>query len=141
MDDVASPRCDDLWMKLIHLYTGDDGRSHFADLELDLAPGPYGVGIDLESSVQGLSFREVEPRWSADFHCAPRRQIVFQLTGSGEIMCGDGSSRVLGPGDVLLADDLTGEGHQSREVSGPRTQAVVYLDPALDLRTLRRPST
>ena len=62
---------------------------------------------------------------------------MVQLTGSGEIVCGDGTSRVLGPGDLLLADDLTGEGHVSREVSGPRAQAVIYLDPAFDLDTLR----
>jgi hypothetical protein len=36
----------------------------------------------------------------------------------------------------LHADDLTGEGHVSREVEGPRVQAVVDLDPTLALGSL-----
>jgi hypothetical protein len=43
----------------------------------------------------------------------------------------------VGPGDILLADDLTGQGHLSREVEGPRRQAYIYVDPELDLETLR----
>ncbi len=124
-------------MKIVHLHTGADGRSHFEDVELRLAQGPYGVSVDLSSAVQGLSFREVAPGWSLDYHPAPRRQIVLQLSGSGELICGDGTSRVVGPGDILLADDLTGQGHISREISGPRSQAVIYLDPAFDLESIR----
>jgi hypothetical protein len=32
-----------------------------------------------------------------------------------ELTVGDGSSRILGPGELLLADDIVGEGHSSRE--------------------------
>jgi hypothetical protein len=63
-------------------------------------------------------------------------RIVVQLAGTGEVTCGDGTSRLLGPGDLLLADDLVGEGHSSLEVAGPRRHAVIYLDPALDLRSI-----
>jgi hypothetical protein len=126
-------------MKIIHLYTGDDGQSHFEDIEL--APNSessFGPGaVEFLSSVQGLSFREVPTGWTADYHTAPRRQFVLQLTGAGEYTCGDGTSRICGPGDVLLADDLTGQGHLSREVEGPRTQAYIYLDPDFDLDSIR----
>jgi hypothetical protein len=122
---------------LIHLYTGADGTSHFEDIPLDMTAGPNGTGTELFSVVQGLLLREVPPGWAADYHNAPRRQLVVQLSGSGEIVCGDGTSRIVGPGDLLLCDDLTGQGHISREVSGPRAQAVIYLDPAFDLDTLQ----
>jgi hypothetical protein len=125
-------------VKLLHLYTGDDGQSHFEDIELKLAPerGLGGV-LELVAPVQGMAFREVPDGWIADYHTAPRRQIVINLTGSGEIICGDGTSRVLGPGEGFLADDLTGQGHLSREVEGPRTQLFIYIDPELDLDTIR----
>jgi hypothetical protein len=121
-------------MKIIHLYTGDDGQSHFADLEC--AEGGDRYGIELGSGVRGVAFHDIPPGFSNDYHNAPRRQIVLQLTGQGEYICGDGTSRILGPGDILLADDLTGQGHRSREVSAPRRQALIYLDPDFDLSSL-----
>jgi hypothetical protein len=30
-------------MKIVHLYTGDDGESHFEDLELDMPSDALGV--------------------------------------------------------------------------------------------------
>ena len=42
---------------------------------------------------------------------------------------GDGTKRVLGPGDVLLAEDTTGRGHISRAVRGePRTCLFIPLE-------------
>ncbi len=47
-----------------------------------------------------------------------------------EIVVGDGSSRVLGPGDILLAEDLDGQGHISRSVGGEARKCLfVHLDP------------
>ena len=120
-------------MRIIRLHTGTDGRSHLEDVELHTTARADGAGIELSDAVQGVALREVPPGLSSDFHCAPRRQLVIQLSGSGELVCGDGTSRVVGPGDVVLAEDTTGQGHISREISGPRTQAVVYLDPDYDL--------
>ncbi len=46
-----------------------------------------------------------------------------------EIETGDGTKRVLGPGDILLAEDTTGHGHISRAVEGqPRESVFVALD-------------
>jgi hypothetical protein len=122
-------------MYLIHLYTGSDGQSHFDDIELAL-DGPHG-SVEWLTGLQGVAFRDVPSGFSAGYHNTPRRQLVLQLTGRGELVCGDGTSRIVGPGDLLLADDRTGQGHLSREVEGPRRQMYLYLDPALDLETLR----
>jgi hypothetical protein len=126
-------------MKIIHLHTGADGRSHLEERELRLTPGPDGPGIELAGVATGVAVRAVPSGWSSGYHNAPRRQLVIQLTGTGELICGDGSSRVVGPGDVVLADDRAGQGHISREVSGPRTQAVIELDPSADLSILFTP--
>jgi hypothetical protein len=125
-------------LKLFHLYTGSDGRSHFRDIELATVTDAGGVAWELRDHVEGMSIRVLVPGWSPGFHTAPRRQLVLQLTGVGELECGDGEVRRLGPGDLLLADDTTGEGHLSREVQGPRRQLLIYLDPTLDVDSLVR---
>ena len=73
--------------------------------------------------------REVDGDYHIDYHNAPRRQLVVNLTGSVEIETGTGDRRVLGPGTILLAEDRTGQGHISRSVGGePRTCLFVPLD-------------
>jgi hypothetical protein len=44
-----------------------------------------------------------------------------------EIGIGDGSKRRFGPGDVLLADDMTGQGHTRASVGEPRVSATVAV--------------
>ena len=63
-----------------------------------------------------------------DFHNAPRRQYVCYLTASVEIGLGDGSTHVMEPGDVLLAEDKTGRGHTSRVVKGGMC-LIVRIEP------------
>jgi hypothetical protein len=57
-------------------------------------------------------------------HCAPAT-IHFILAGQMEIGIGDGTTRRFGPGDVVLADDLTGQGHTTRSLGVPRISATV----------------
>jgi hypothetical protein len=77
---------------------------------------------------KGVLFREVGGDYDLDYHTAPRRQYVVNLTGSVEIEVGDGTKRVLGPGTILLAEDTTGRGHISRNVGGePRTCLFIPL--------------
>jgi hypothetical protein len=42
----------------------------------------------------------------------PRRMLAT-LVGQMEIGIGEGTTRRFGPGDVVLADDLTGQGHNA----------------------------
>jgi uncharacterized cupin superfamily protein len=77
----------------------------------------------------GITFRKSEPGYFIDFHPAPRRQYVITLQGEVEIGLGDGSIHRFGPGDVMLADDLTGKGHTTRVVGDvPRVSVAIPLD-------------
>jgi hypothetical protein len=106
-------------MKLVRVYTGDDGESHL-DIT-DEADFTYverdGTRTAVEA-VTGAQFAMRKDGSFSDFHNAPRRQYMIYLTASVEIGLGDGSSHVMGPGDVLLAEDTTGRGHSSRVVKG-----------------------
>jgi hypothetical protein len=50
---------------------------------------------------------------------------IFILAGQMEIGIGNGTTRRFGPGDVVLADDLTGQGHTTRSLGVPRVSATV----------------
>lgn len=115
-------------MQIVRIYTGTDGESHFEDLDVDFPDvGPYGR-ISRMVPAKGVLFREVGGDYDLDYHKAPRRQYVVNLTGSVEIEVGDGTKRVLGPGTILLAEDTTGRGHISRNVGGePRTCLFIPL--------------
>ncbi len=115
-------------MNVVRLYTGPDGRSHFADVSIDLTESALAGRLSNPWAATGVQFREVPGDYALDFHNAPRRQLVVNLTGSVEIVVGDGTSRVVGPGEILLAEDTDGEGHISRNVGGePRTCLFIHL--------------
>jgi hypothetical protein len=105
---------------------------HIAELPLDTKPfkdveGAHGEGTALQPAT-GISFRVSQPGYVLDWHCAPRRQYSISLSGSAEIEVGDGTIARVGPGDVVLAEDLTGRGHITRVVGNqPRVYAIVPL--------------
>lgn len=115
-------------MRVTRIYTGDDGESHFEDVDVAMTDrGRLGRISDLVAA-EGVMFREVDGDYDLDFHTAPRRQYVVNLTGAVELETGDGTQRVLGPGEVLLAEDTTGRGHKSRAVGHePRTCLFIPL--------------
>jgi hypothetical protein len=116
-------------MSVVRIYTGDDGRSHFEDVTVELADHGAIGRISALWKGKGVMFRTVDGDYDFDFHNAPRRQLVVNLTGSVDIEVGDGTIRRLGPGSILLAEDLTGQGHISRAVDGqPRTCLFIPLD-------------
>ena len=93
-------------MGIYRMYTGDDGQTHIEETTLASHP-ELAEGFNATS----ITFRENEPGRFIDWHPAPRRQYVICISGQIEIGLGDGSKRIFNPGDVLLADDLTGKGH------------------------------
>jgi hypothetical protein len=114
------------------VYSGKDGRSHLEQVALDMKPfrdheGAYGEGSPMQAA-SGIAFRVAPPGYVLDWHCAPRRQYSISLSGLAEIEVGDGSKARVGPGDVILAEDLTGQGHVTRVIGDqPRVYAIVPL--------------
>ena len=114
------------------VYSGKDGESHLEQVALDMKPfkdheGSYGEASAMQST-SGIAFRVAPPGYVLDWHCAPRRQYSISLSGVAEIEVGDGAKARVGPGDVVLAEDLTGRGHVTRVIGGtPRFYAIVPL--------------
>jgi hypothetical protein len=115
-------------MQVTRIFTGDDGQSHFEDVPIEMVDNEMRGRLSDPWTATGVQFREVGGDYLLDFHCAPRRQLVVNLTGSVEIEVGSGERRVLGPGTILLAEDTEGQGHISRNVDGqPRTCLFIHL--------------
>ena len=126
-------------MRITRIYTGDDGRSHFEDLDVPLDEGRVGSVSALVPGA-GTIFRVTQSGWSGDFHHAPRRQFVVTLSGAAEIRCGDGTARRFGPGDIMLADDTTGEGHITTELEPERRSLFLPLADDFDVSAWRSPA-
>ncbi len=102
-------------MNIVRLYTGSDQQSHFEEIELTFG-GERQIETTISQPASSAVFRRAPTRTIVDWHPAPRRQYVVTLAGLWEIECGDGTKRKFIPGDVMLAEDLTGKGHISRVV-------------------------
>ena len=114
----------------VRVYSGTDGKSHLEEFEPDWNPfvdteGAHGEGTPLESAT-GITIRRNPPGYFLDFHCAPRRQYTITIAGELELGTGDGTVRRFGPGTVLLAEDLTGQGHTTRVV-GTETRVTIVV--------------
>jgi hypothetical protein len=114
------------------VYSAPDGRSRIEQVSLAMSPfvdveGAHGESAPTQPAT-GITFRVSPPGYVLDWHCAPRRQYAISLSGLSEIEVGDGTVARVGPGDVVLAEDLTGQGHITRVVGDqPRFYAIVPL--------------
>ena len=96
----------------LKVYTGEDGHSHFGELEL---PDQDVFGLALKSG-ETLDFRRVPME---GWHNPPRRQYVILLEGAFEIAISDGTKKTLRPGDMALMEDMTGPGHTTTPIEHP----------------------
>ena len=96
-------------MQIVRVYSGDDGESHFEDI----APEEM-VAIAKRLGEGDIQLIERPATSFVDYHIAPRRQYVLHLLGAAEYETADGSRRRLVPGDIIVAEDLTGHGHIAR---------------------------
>ena len=116
-------------MRFVRIYAGNDERSHFEHRELSM--GERGSTPVLAS--EQVRFAQLAPGVDMDWHHAPARQFVIVLGGRCEITIGNGEYRQFAPGDLFLAEDLSGQGHKFRELDGPLRLAFVPLLDGFDL--------
>ena len=129
-------------MKITRIQTTSDNGSCFQELDTPIkqerAPDGYG---GLSSFVFGVSnawpspsirFLTLPGKLNLGWHHAPARQIVIVLSGTVEIVTGDGEKRRWAAGQAFVADDLTGKGHQTQWIDGPVQAMFIELPPNFD---------
>ena len=113
-------------VQIVRVYTGSDGESHFEDL----TPDQFGE-IASNLGTGPINLMRFSPPHFSDYHNAPRRHYVVSMSGIAEFEVGDGTVRRLYPGDVMVAEDLTGHGHTTRAVGdAPRISLHIPLADA-----------
>src|SRR6058998_3032841 len=118
-------------MKIHRLYVDASGESHFEDVEVPLTESTRAGRLSARLPATGIIFRETLPEYDLDWHPAPRRQYIINLEGGVQITASDGESRVIGAGEVILVEDVSGKGHLSKNVEAKlRYSIFVPIDPA-----------
>ena len=104
-----------------HTFTNAEGKTRGKEID----PKIGNLNIDHTTPTEVWSF---VPGRFEDFHNSPRRVWIVTMSGELEIGYKDGTKVRLGPGDVHLQDDLTGEGHTILVSSDvPRVATIIPL--------------
>ena len=107
------------------LYTDDDGRARFGEVQIALDGGTPQARLSALWPSGGLQLRASPVGFRSDFHCTVTPQWLFVLQGQMEIGLRDGSTRVFGPGQHFYSNDTLPagasfdaalHGHCSRQV-------------------------
>lgn len=101
------------------IYTGADGLSHVEPIALDAKT--------VMEQVTKVAVSVAPPGNFSDYHVAPERRYIINLTGGGQLQLADGTVN-LPAGSIEYIDDLTGKGHTTANVGKtPRVSVVLTL--------------
>lgn len=121
-------------IRCVRLWTGADKRSHVQIGRLDMQPGRNADLVSVAMGSSHVTLEETATGGTFAWHTAPVRQLVVTLAGTLVFTTQDGEEFTLRPGDVLLAEDTTGSGHQWRlEGADPWRRMYVVLADGVEV--------
>jgi hypothetical protein len=107
-----------------NLYCDPNGDSHWRDLEIDWAQeGPEGK-TSARLPATGIIFRQTQAEHDRPWHPAPRRQYIINLDAGVQLTASDGEARVIGAGEIVLVEDISGKGHLSKSVNNQMRHSI-----------------
>ncbi len=106
-------------IEYLRIFADEEGCSHFEMKSItlqtkDYAPPAPALNISTLEAADNSVFLELPVGWYGDWHPTPVRQWLILITGMCEFEAGDGERTTCKAGDVILLDDLTGKGHQTK---------------------------
>ena len=108
------------------VYADSAGVSHFREERLEFkaeragTPAMHALGAGGGALLARLNAGAFE-----DWHTAPQPWYLVVVQGISEVTTSDGAVRRFGPGALLLLDDTTGKGHQTRAVGAVDHVALI----------------
>jgi hypothetical protein len=111
-------------MRIHNLYEDADGISHFRDVEIEWVEERNFSKLSARLPATGIIFRETSGDYNLDWHPAPRRQYIINLDAGVQITASDGESRIIGAGEVVLVEDVSGKGHLSKAIGGKMRRSI-----------------
>jgi quercetin dioxygenase-like cupin family protein len=117
-------------IRCVRMWTGPDGNSLFEEGTIDMTEGMRGDSVGKPVPAVQLSFQETVSGGSYEWHQDPVPRFVITLSGTLEFQTKSGTTFVIKPGDVLLAQDNSGSGHTWRLIGEEpwRRAYVVYQE-------------
>jgi hypothetical protein len=109
------------------LYADADGATHFEDV---VVAGHEEGHVTLTDAIplSAMIMRHVvHSDGDAVRHNAPRRQFIVHLEGSVEVEASDGERRRFEPGDLVLVEDVEGDGHVTQWIGDDAARRVLFL--------------
>ena len=101
---------------ITRLYTGADGLSHFEQADVPMQDRRE-LGMESPHLQMAESFIvRLQPGFFENWHNADARRYVVPISGKAEIEVSGGGKFTVEPGQICLAEDLTGKGHTFRVV-------------------------
>jgi hypothetical protein len=120
-------------MIVTRIFSAADGSARIERREIPMQPDSSGRATSADLPALRLFFRETPPAHVNPKHRAPQRQFIIVTSGVGEIELADGTRHRFGPGDILFAEDTTGDGHVTRTVEGLRGFTHVPVAAEFDI--------
>jgi len=94
-------------MQMIRMYTGSDGITHLEDIEPS----------EMKFAAKEIMITSKSPTpFPSPWHTSSARQIKMIRTGRVKWEVEDGNTRILGPGDLVMEEDISGKGHRALQV-------------------------
>jgi hypothetical protein len=124
---TSSLAADKASMTYLHLYTDKDGESRMKEERITFSEARAGGPMIARlAKTEGAAFRRLEAGGFEDWHPAPQRWFLVALKGISEVTTSDGKVRRLTPGTLMLMDDTSGKGHQTRAI-GPEDHVALVV--------------
>jgi Cupin domain len=109
-------------LMVTRLYTGPDGQSHIDQVPIGLHGAPVEESAPLKMS-DAYVVRSA-PGMFEPWHNADRKRYIVVISGEAEVTTTSGEKARIGPGQVYLAEDLTGKGHTFRVIGNQEWVAL-----------------
>jgi len=111
-------------MRIHNIYVDAGGETHWRDIEVEWVEQQNFSKLSARLPATGIIFRETNGDYDLSWHPAPRRQYIINLDGGVKITASDGEAREIGPGEVILVEDISGKGHLSQSLGGKMRRSI-----------------
>ena len=106
-------------IEYLRIYSDSNGCSHLEIKNIGLASKDYAppappLNTSAGESAERSVFLELPVGWYGGWHPTPVRQWLILMSGECEFEAGDGERLIRKAGDIVLLDDTSGKGHQTR---------------------------
>jgi len=122
------PKAHDEVLKVTRFHPDTAGETHITSVPKVVATSNWNGHLSAPEKATSILFRKTDADWKVDWHHPPKKQYIIQLEGSVEMTASDGNSKVIGPGEVVLVEDVDGKAHKTRAVNGPTKSVFVAIE-------------